>query len=91
MVEYSPGYLADHWCDRGHVLYVLEGELGHKDSIGNGSVIRPGDVQHSQADIAKATALLGYRPSHRVAEGLAQAMRWYTSTLGRDGALAPIA
>ncbi len=26
-VEYSPGYLADHWCDRGHVLYVLEGEL----------------------------------------------------------------
>lgn len=27
MVEYSPGYLADHWCDRGHVLLVLEGEL----------------------------------------------------------------
>jgi hypothetical protein len=27
MVEYSPGYLADHWCDRGHVLYVLQGEL----------------------------------------------------------------
>ena len=25
MVEYSPGYLADHWCDRGHVLYVLAG------------------------------------------------------------------
>ena len=27
MVEYAPGYLADHWCDRGHILYVLEGEL----------------------------------------------------------------
>ncbi|WP_419897662.1 DHCW motif cupin fold protein [Roseomonas sp. USHLN139] len=27
VVEYSPGYLADHWCDRGHVIYVLEGEL----------------------------------------------------------------
>lgn len=27
LVEYSAGYLADHWCDRGHVLYVLEGEL----------------------------------------------------------------
>lgn len=26
-VDYSPGYLADHWCDRGHVLYVLDGEL----------------------------------------------------------------
>ncbi len=27
MVEYTPDYLADHWCDRGHVLLVLEGEL----------------------------------------------------------------
>jgi quercetin dioxygenase-like cupin family protein len=27
MVEYTPGYLADHWCNRGHVLLVLEGEL----------------------------------------------------------------
>ncbi|MGR3369578.1 MAG: DHCW motif cupin fold protein [Sagittula sp.] len=27
MVEYSPGYLADHWCDRGHVFLVLEGSL----------------------------------------------------------------
>lgn len=27
MVEYTPGYLADHWCKRGHVLLVMEGEL----------------------------------------------------------------
>jgi len=27
MVEYTPGYKADHWCPRGHVLLVLEGEL----------------------------------------------------------------
>jgi len=27
MVEYTPGYVADHWCERGHVLLVLEGEL----------------------------------------------------------------
>jgi quercetin dioxygenase-like cupin family protein len=27
LVEYSAGYRADHWCDRGHILYVLEGEL----------------------------------------------------------------
>lgn len=27
MVEYTPGYVADHWCSRGHVLLVLEGEL----------------------------------------------------------------
>ena len=27
VVTYSPGYLADHWCSRGHILFVLEGEL----------------------------------------------------------------
>lgn len=27
MVEYTPDYKADHWCKRGHVLLVLEGEL----------------------------------------------------------------
>ena len=27
LVQYSPGYRADHWCDRGHILYVIEGEL----------------------------------------------------------------
>jgi uncharacterized cupin superfamily protein len=26
-VDYGPGYRADHWCGRGHVLLVLEGEL----------------------------------------------------------------
>jgi hypothetical protein len=27
MVRYSPGYLADHWCERGHLLFVLSGTL----------------------------------------------------------------
>ena len=27
MVEYGPGYLADHWCDRGHIIYVVKGEM----------------------------------------------------------------
>ena len=26
-VEYSPGYLADHWCSKGHILYVISGSL----------------------------------------------------------------
>src|SRR4249920_3255820 len=38
MVEYSPGYLADHWCNRGHVLLVLEGEL--VTELQDGRVIR---------------------------------------------------
>lgn len=27
LVEYSPGFSSDHWCGRGHILLVLEGEL----------------------------------------------------------------
>ena len=27
VIDYSPGYLADHWCERGHVIHVVEGEL----------------------------------------------------------------
>jgi len=27
IVEYSPGYYADHWCEKGHVIYVLDGEF----------------------------------------------------------------
>lgn len=27
MVEYSPGYVSDHWCEKGHILLCLEGEL----------------------------------------------------------------
>ncbi len=42
---------------------------------------RAGDVRHSQADIAKATTLLGYEPSHRIGEGLDEAMAWYVEAL----------
>ncbi len=27
MLEYSPGYLADHWCKKGHIIFCLEGEM----------------------------------------------------------------
>ena len=32
-VEYSSNYIADHWCDKGHIVFVIEGELilDHKD------------------------------------------------------------
>jgi hypothetical protein len=42
MVEYSPGYLADHWCERGHVLLVLEGELVTELAEGSEHVLRAG-------------------------------------------------
>lgn len=42
MVEYSPGYLADHWCDRGHLLPVLSGELTSELRDGRTVLMRPG-------------------------------------------------
>lgn len=38
---------------------------------------RVGDVRHSLADIAKGHRLLGYQPTHRITEGLSEAMDWY--------------
>ena len=42
MVEYSPGYLANHWCEKGHILLVLEGELVTELASGERHVLRPG-------------------------------------------------
>lgn len=44
---------------------------------------RKGDVRHSQADISKAAGLLGYAPTHRIGDGLKQAMDWYVDNLPR--------
>ena len=42
MVEYTQGYLADHWCSKGHVLFCLEGELGTELEDGRKFVLKPG-------------------------------------------------
>ena len=42
MVEYSPGYRADHWCAKGHILLCLEGELHTELTDGRTVVLRPG-------------------------------------------------
>ena len=42
MVEYSPGYIADHWCNKGHILLCLEGELHTELRDGRKIVLTPG-------------------------------------------------
>ena len=42
IVEYSPGYLADHWCAKGHILFCLEGELTTELKDGRSFVLKPG-------------------------------------------------
>lgn len=42
MVECSPGYLADHWCSKGHVLLCIEGELETELRDGRKFTLTPG-------------------------------------------------
>ena len=51
MVEYTPGYLADHWCHRGHVLLVMEGELVTELDDGRKYVLTPGTSYQVADDI----------------------------------------
>jgi hypothetical protein len=51
MVEYTPGYLADHWCRRGHVLLVLEGELVTELQDGRKFTLTPGTSYQVAEDV----------------------------------------
>ena len=42
MVEYTPGYLADHWCVKGHILLCTEGELQTELKDGRRFILTPG-------------------------------------------------
>ncbi|MDR3435144.1 DHCW motif cupin fold protein [Telmatospirillum sp.] len=52
MVEYTPGYLADHWCAKGHILLCLEGELLTELKDGRTFTLRPG-MSYQVADNAE--------------------------------------
>jgi quercetin dioxygenase-like cupin family protein len=53
MVEYTAGYLADHWCEKGHILFCLEGELHTELDDGRTFVLKPG-MSYQVADHAEA-------------------------------------
>ncbi len=42
MVTYSPGYLADHWCPRGHVIHILSGTMVSELKNGTKTVMNVG-------------------------------------------------
>ena len=42
MVEYTAGYLADHWCFKGHILLCIEGELHTELQDGRKFTLKPG-------------------------------------------------
>jgi len=53
MVEYSAGYLADHWCEKGHILLCLSGELETELADGSVAILTPG-MSYQVADGAEA-------------------------------------
>lgn len=61
LVEYSTNYLADHWCDRGHVLFVLEGELDTELRDGRSFRLTPGMSYHvsDHGDAAHRSSTVG--------------------------------
>jgi quercetin dioxygenase-like cupin family protein len=52
IVEYTPGYLADHWCVKGHILMCLEGELNTELEDGRTFTLTPG-MSYQVADNAE--------------------------------------
>jgi len=53
MVEYTPGYHANHWCEKGHILLCLEGRLETELADGRKFVLTPG-ISYQVADAAEA-------------------------------------
>jgi hypothetical protein len=42
LVDYSPGYVADHWCSKGHIIFCLDGELTTDLNDGRSFSLKPG-------------------------------------------------
>lgn len=52
MVEYTPGYIANHWCEKGHILLCLDGELHTELKDGRVTTLKPG-MSYQVADGAE--------------------------------------
>jgi hypothetical protein len=52
MVEYTPGYKADHWCEKGHILLCMEGRLHTELKDGRVFTLEPG-MSYQVADGAE--------------------------------------
>jgi len=46
IVEYSPGYFADHWCSKGHIVHCLKGEFISELKSGEKFIFKRGNVIH---------------------------------------------
>ena len=76
MVEYSAGYKADHWCKKGHILLVLEGELRTELEDGRVVTLKPGQ-SYQVADGAephRSSTAMGARLTRALERALGQVL-----------------
>lgn len=52
MVTYSPGYKADHWCQKGHIIYCIEGEMLTELSDGTEFILKKGMTYQVSDDLS---------------------------------------
>lgn len=52
LVEYSAGYFANHWCQKGHVVYCIEGEFTSEMETGEKFILTKGMVYVVSDDIS---------------------------------------
>ena len=69
MVEYTPGYIANHWCTKGHILLCLEGELHTELQDGRTFVLTRG-MSYQLADDAEPHPLVDAGRREAVHRGL---------------------
>jgi quercetin dioxygenase-like cupin family protein len=64
MVEYTPGYVADHWCSKGHVVFCIEGQLnvelkdGRRFTLTSGASFQVGDHDEAHRSLSTTGAKL---------------------------------
>jgi hypothetical protein len=58
LVDYGTGYLADHWCSKGHIIYVIAGALAIEHQDGTPACLLTSGMSWHVAD--------GEDPAHRV-------------------------
>lgn len=52
LVEYSSGYLADHWCKKGHIVHCLDGEFVSELSTGEKFILTKGQTYVVSDDLS---------------------------------------
>jgi quercetin dioxygenase-like cupin family protein len=64
LVTYSPGYLADHWCNKGHIIYCAEGSMttelhdGSKHTLVKGCMYSVGDDADAHRSFSEEGCIL---------------------------------